>query len=509
MALTSAAFFLARPLALRFMSNADFQWRRGAWMWLTAVAFLSPNFYVFSLIAAPTLLYVGHKDSNPAALYVFLLTVVPPYAQAVPMIGMSYLMSADIFMLLALFLVLPAVFRLRHDAVRGPLRRLDVVDYLLIAYGLLSSFLYINAESAPGSVFAATATDDIRKLFVYFITVYFPFYFLSRFCTTYKSIVEVMAAFTLSCAVLCVIGVFEAERSWLLYADIGRNWGLAEKFTSYLMRGSSLRAMASTGHSLALGELLVVALGFWLYLQHKVEGTIRRLLGFGLFVVGLLAAYSRGPWYGAVCVYFAFAALSPRAFSQLFKAGFVAAFIAFGVYLSPLGTRILGVLPAFGGHVDNGDVEYRQRLLTRTWEIVSDHPLLGDQQALLRMQDLRQGQGIIDLINTYAGVLLGSGFVGLFLFLGFFLMALRKAIVSGRAIRRADPQHAGLGPSLAACIVGMLILFENGSFGGAPKFLFYALAALAVAYSTISTRELSAAGSDTGASSKLQRRQPI
>ena len=35
------------------------------------------------------------------------------------------------------------------------------------------------------------------------------------------------------------------------------------------------------------------------------------------------------------------------------------------------------------------------------------------------MEDLRQGEGIIDLVNTYLGVALSYGVIGLFFFLSF------------------------------------------------------------------------------------------
>jgi O-antigen ligase len=226
-------------------------------------------------------------------------------------------------------------------------------------------------------------------------------------------------------------------------------------------------------------------MGFWLFLQKFLVYRSQRLGGLALLILGLLAAYSRGPWYGAVCVYFAFAALSPGAFAKLLKAALAAILIAIGIYFSPYGAKVLAVLPVFGGQVDSADIDYRSRLLTRTWEIVRDHPLLGDQHALLRMQDLRQGQGIIDLINTYAGVLVGNGFIGLFLFLSFILIALLKSISARRPFRKPDPEFAAIGSCIAACVIGMLLMLENGSFGTGPKSLFYVLAGLAVAYAAV------------------------
>jgi hypothetical protein len=42
-----------------------------------------------------------------------------------------------------------------------------------------------------------------------------------------------------------------------------------------------------------------------------------------------------------------------------------------------------------------------------------------------------------------------------------------------------------MGASLVACILAMLVMFESGSFGGAPAKVFYVLAGLATGYSVV------------------------
>jgi O-antigen ligase len=294
-----------------------------------------------------------------------------------------------------------------------------------------------------------------------------------------------MATFCLNCAILAAIAVFESARGWLLYGEMPDRWGYGSSFTLYVARGTSLRAMASTGHSMSLGYLLVVAFGLWLYLQTRVDSKRSRIGGTALMWSGLLAAYTRGAWIGGVIVYFLFAALRPRAVSKLLKATGVAVVIAAVVYLSPLGNRIVSVLPFFGGQVDNFNVLYRQRLFERSWEIILESPMLGDPAAMLKLQDLRQGQGIVDLVNTYVGILLDNGFVGLSLFLSFILIALFRAWSFSRRFMRVDPDFGLLGASLISCVIAMLLLFVNGSFGGAPEKMFYVLAALVSAYACL------------------------
>jgi hypothetical protein len=481
---------VARPIACRFMTVEDFSRRRSAWLLLTAAAFLSPNFWIFAIIEAIVLLFVGRRDSNPAGLYLFLLQVIPPVNVVVPMFGMSQLFVADHYLMLGLFLMLPIALRLRRQPDARLIRKFQAMDYFLLGYGLLIAFLYIHPESAYGAVYESTATDSTRRMFVYFIGIIVPYFVISRACVTRRALVDAMAAFVLSCTIMSIIAVFESARHWLLYADLGGSWGIQDKFTSYVMRGSSLRAMASAGHSLALGFLLAIGFAFWLYLARFLTSRVARISGILILWMGLIAAYSRGPWIGAVCIYFVYATFNSGGFGKLLKATAIAGCVAAVIYLSPLGVKFTKVLPVFGGTIDTQDVDYRQRLVSRTWEIVRDNPFLGDQHALLRMQDLRQGQGIIDLVNTYSGILLGNGFVGLFIFMPFILLALMKAISIAKFSREVDPDFSAMGACLGAAILGMLLMLENGSFGSGPKYMFYALAALCAAYAAVFRKEI-------------------
>ena len=63
---------IAKPLCLRFMAPEDFARRRNAWILLTSVAFMAPNFWIYVAIAAPYILWLGTKDRNPVAVYLLL-----------------------------------------------------------------------------------------------------------------------------------------------------------------------------------------------------------------------------------------------------------------------------------------------------------------------------------------------------------------------------------------------------------------------------------------------------
>jgi len=279
-----------------------------------------------------------------------------------------------------------------------------------------------------------------------------------------------------------------------LYENIPERWELAATFTTYLVRGFSLRAMASTGHPLAMGYELAIAFGLWLCLAEYVESRVMRWIVSLTLVLGLIASYSRGPWACALGIYVVFVFLKPRAVSGFVKSCLGAMLALVIVSLTPLGAKIAAVLPFLGGQVDYANIDYRSRLWSEGWTIVKDHPIFGDQYALARMQDLRQGQGIVDFVNGYLAELLATGFVGLTLFLSVVLAGLRKVLAASKAIKLTDQRFGMAGAGLASCILGTLFLW---AFGGPDPNVLWALVALAVAYSYLGRSEAAVAPART------------
>ncbi len=480
--ISTAIFRLSKPIALLFMTGEDFSRRRNVWFVLTVTAFLSPSFWLYIAVAVPVLAAAGKKDSNPIGLYLLLLHVIPALGVPVPMVGMPYLFNIDNYLLLSFCVLTPLALRLIRSKDEKRIRGLQAMDYALLAYGALTAVLFVHYERPDGGLYPATLTDCLRRAFVFFFAVFVPNFSISRASDSQRKILDSLASFCLSCALMAAVAIFESARHWLLYADLAGRWGIPIGISFYLMRGESLRAIASSGHSLGLGDLLAVGFGVWLCLQTYVKSKGQRIAVILLLWSGLFAAYARGAWIAAVLIYFVGAALGPRAYSRVLKSAFVALLATFIVSLTPLGARVAQVLPFFGGSVDHANIEYRERLLDRAWQIIQENPWLGDQEALLKMQDLRQGQGIIDLVNSYLEVLMASGFIGLILFLSAFLIPLFGAWKAAIATRRADQNFSLLGTSLVSCMVGTLVFIENGSFNGGAERVFYVLAAIAAAY---------------------------
>ena len=469
-------FWLIRPIATKCCGAEDFSRRCYTWALITGAAFISTSFFIFCLFLIPLLLRLAVKDRNPGAAYCFLVFAIPPIAVPVPMIGMSFLFVANYYLLIALFMMGPAAWRIRHQGHPVRVPGFLAIDLCLVGYLLLTSVLYVHYFNGEDSVYESTFTNCVRTAFVYIVQYFIPYYVISRSGLSRKSVTDMLVSFVAGCTVLAAIGIVESVRGWALYAVMQDHWGLIGS-NYYLMRGGTLRAIASSGHSLVLGYLTAVAFGGLMGLYGQVESRARRVAWTGLLLAGSLATYSRGSWVGVVVILVAFMTLRESIVSGLARAISLLAGMAFLIWLSPLRQKIASVIPFLGGTVDKFNIDYRERLVTESWRLIEQSPLLGDQNALLKLGDLRQGEGIIDFVNFYVQILLDNGFIGLTLFLGFLLLGLRRLFWFNKSWRDTDSVWSATISSILACAIGTLVMFAAGSGSFEVYYLLGGLAA--------------------------------
>lgn len=487
--IATVVFQFGKPVALIFGDASDFSRRRNVWFVLTATAFLSPNFWLFVIVAVPVLVWAGRKDTNPIALYLILLHVIPPIPIEIPVVGIKELFELNNFRLLSFCVLIPAAWRLKRQKDSTRNRGLTAMDLSILAFGLLQLLVYVPPDLPDQAFSQDSATNVLRRGFLYFVDVYVLYFVASRSCCNRRALIDSLAAFCLASAIMASVALFETFRSWLLYSNIVERWGehlvRSSLYGAYYFRQGFLRAQASAGHALSLGYLLAIAFGFWLYLRAHVASARWRIIVPVLFWLGLLASQARAGLLGAAVIYFAFALLGPRAAPRLLKSLLVATLVLGAASVTPLGQRIMNSIPYFGHSTDRESVDYRERLAERSWELIQLHPFFGDPHVMSKMEDLRQGEGIIDFVNAYAGITLFYGFIGLVVFLAVIILGLFKAYRVTREIARRDPEYSLLGASLVACLLGTLFMIAGTSLINGSQILFYTLAGLASAYAYV------------------------
>ena len=471
-------YALAKPICLKFMTQDDFLRRRNVWFSLTIVAFLSPSFWLYAIFALGLMYWAGRKDSNPIALYALLLHVIPPVSKELPAVLINQLFALNNYRILAIAILLPTAWKLIQNQDKTSYGNHKSADGFILAYGILQLILLMPYEEI---------TNTLRRGVLYILDAVVLFYVVSRICTNREKLIEVMASFCLACAIFVPIAVFESLRSWLLYTQVAYVWGIPMP-SAYLFRAETLRAQASTGHSLALGLLLAVAFGFWLFLSSQLKSKPKALIGSIGIWIGLVAGFSRASWVAGALIFFAYQFLNPAGLARFFKTLLIATPIAGLVLVSPLGERVIKFLP-FIGTVDSFNVDYRQQLAAASWERIKEYPFFGDPFFMSHLEFLKQGQGIIDLVNVYAAIAMFSGLVGLLLFLGPFLIAILPTLKFAKF--SSEPMLASnlLGASLLATAAGVAILMATASFSGALPPVYYLLTGLLAGYVQLSILE--------------------
>lgn len=447
--LSIAVFAIARSTCLRFMTAEDFDRRRKVWIILTIAGFLSPSVWLYVLVALPVMAWAGAKDSNPIALFMLAFFVVPPIDIGIPMVAIK-LFDINQYRLMSFAILIPALWTRMQ---RGQKFQLNGVDGFMICYGLLQLVLLMPYESL---------TNTARRAFLYVLDAYLVYVAFSRLTDRREALTDALATVCLLGCVLTPIAVFETIRHWLLYTGINDQWG-APNSDAYLMRGDSLRAQASTGHSIPLGYVLAMGIGFWMYLKSYQDRKHATPLVFALLTLGVFVTFARAAWLAAAFVPIVYIALASRNASSFAK-GLLAFAAAAGLTLmTPLGPTIIENLP-FIGTANQGSVEYRQQLAETSWRLIKENPWFGNPFVLLQMEELRAG-GIIDIVNAFANVALFYGLTGLALFVGAFALALVHAYRRLLAARRSGDEAAmALGASLIACMLGTLMVMATGGF---------------------------------------------
>lgn len=463
--------FSKRPACAVAIPESDFARRRNLWFAITLTVFLAHNFWLFVIAVGALLLATTAREPNKAALYFLLLFAVPPIQAEITGLGIiRYFFAIDYLRLLSLTILLPAFFVLRKRAVSEGVKH-HPADLLLAAYLILNLLLQLSVD---------TFTNTLRHAFYMFIDVVLPYYVVSRSLREMQAFREVLMSLLVAALLLALVGGFETARHWLLYSPLEDSLGVQWGYGSYLERDDSLRAQASTGQPIVLGYIMAVALGAMLFLKKSIPNHLSWLLGMALVLIGLVVPLSRGPWIGAAVLVLIFAATGPKAFSRLSLIG-LAGLVAIPIALAtPAGEKIIKYLP-FIGSVDDETVTYRQLLIEVSLDIIEANPLFGSFDFLLFLEELRQGQGIIDLVNSYLNITLASGLVGLSLFAGFFgviLLSIRKNM---RALDASDERHL-LGRAILAMLIGILVIIFTVSSINVIPIIYWAMAGLGVAY---------------------------
>jgi hypothetical protein len=451
---------MAKPMTARLMAPADFARRRNLWIAITVATFLAHNYWLAMLVCALIVGFGSRREQNPVALYCALVFALPQFGMQISGFGViNYLFEINHPRMLALVLLLPAAWRLAGRP-KVPTPQLLVPDLLVAAY-----FGYVFVVNATG--------DSVTGLMRYAVYILLDhvllYYVVTRSIVDRRRLLDVLASFAMAVGIVGVVGGFETLRNWLVYESLRTPLGVPmEDMGTYLLRatedGGYLRAYVTMGHAIGLGFASAVAVALQLTLARNYRPVGLGVVVMLLPVAGLLASVSRGPWVGCAVAVTLGLMIGPGAKRRIqWMLGLLPVFIA-ALLILPQGQKFIDLLP-FVGTVDPGSVSYRTQLIDRAMIVFWQNPIFGSLQYIYNpaLEEMRQGQGIIDIVNSYVGVALPYGAIGLLLFVAPSIYALIKAAVISQRLARSDPDAEAIGRALAVSMLTVLLVIGAAS----------------------------------------------
>jgi len=314
----------------------------------------------------------------------------------------------------------------------------------------------------------ASATGVARNIATYGVP-----YALSYFVLSHVRIAKpeaVLRLITLGAAAGALPCIFETLRHWPLYAGVagikGDLWTIDAPRT-WLERGGVLRAFGPYAHPLTGSAMLgIAAVAAWgLFLARGRSGAL-------LFLVlmisgGLAATLSRSGLIAAAIGLMVF---------QMLRGRYLLA------VLVPLaGIALLVTLPILGGEDAQFSNVYRLGLVTGVPQALGSHVWLGYREAVEQglLDEFIQGQGIVDLVNSYISLIVQGGLVSL----AAFCLFLASTFPHYRAILRMRPDREELllAQALVAVQAALIVALALLSGWSAPMQLSFLVIAMLIA----------------------------
>jgi hypothetical protein len=425
------------------------------------VSMYTGNIYVAFITYVFISIYVMKKECvNTLYFYIVLLPAFPlSISLSLGLPGIDTLVVFNHHRILILVMLMPLFFKVLSDggSLLDPLKTYSgLIDRLLLLY------IFLEWVSLFRDYELLVACR--RSLFLV-VDVWLAYFVVSR---TVRSINTALAVVLYTAIILAVIGVFEQKLFYRIYDAITLPMGAPYLFVK--IRDGQLRSYASMSNPLVLGFFFALAF----LLAYRVRDLFLCPKYFpwllsAVIILGADSTGSRSPVFAnivgvLVLIWWYFG----RGFvAKTAKYAFVIFVLLFIVFFSGGAKYLL----AFDD--DQGTFQYRYDLIFNALHIVTKSPLLGTSPVIylqdpILLQSL-QGEGIIDITNTYLLIALKSGLVSLAAYLGIWF-----ALLKGLYSIPADDKTSAL--LMAVCMVVMVMLFITSAISFVPAYCWLLIA---------------------------------
>jgi O-antigen ligase len=471
--LSNFVFWLLPKLKISFIDRSEIKQWRNYWLIVTTLCFFITNIWLYVACLTILLGYVNHSKVDRLPLFFAISCASPLYFFTIPGFGViNYLITLSNISVLVVLVLWPEARSTKNRSVSNYPFYSAVIAYLIVI-----SFLDAREN---------TVTNSLRQFVKYYIVILLPFMALSKSVTNVDTFKKCFFALALCLTPLALIGCFESLKYWKLYSPAFANLLGEGSELRYGLRGDSLRASALFSSVIAFGYMMVIGMGVLLFLQkHTNQKNLIRFI-FILFLGALYFTKARGPWLGLIVMIVLYIWSGPNRLGNFSKFTFGSALALLGLSLTSFGAKLISMLPFLSSSTSHeaSTVDYRFKLLEQAISLFHKNPLFGlpNYRDTPEMEVMRQGQGIIDVVNSYIDIGLSYGIVGLglflFIFLGLFFTVLKKL----RSLPAEQADLINIGRSLYAILGAILFIILTVSSVNYIPIFYWLIAGLCSAY---------------------------
>ena len=450
------------------------------WFGILIAAFLAQNIWLFVLFVVVAGAVVTPVSLNGKVLcYLSVLCVIPLLPIKIPsFFGVNYFFSLTYPRLLVLVIFFVPFF-FRQFSIRLFSLTTDKYMFFFVCIVVVASF----RDNA--------LTHAVRYSFLVLIDIFIPYFLISRALSTTELLRKALFILFIGLVPMAIIGIFETIRHWHLFSDL--SYSLVKFSKIYDMRSNSLRASGAFYGPIVLGYAMVIAYSLLLFLEPYCKSKKLVLLVKVILVTCLLATMSRGAWVGFAVLILAFV-WTGKATTKKISVYVLITLLAVPVLsFTSFGKTIIDLLP-YIGNARSDTITYRERLVEQAWIVFQRNPWFGSTTYLKtpEMESMRQGQGIIDLVNTYLQVVLPYGIIGLIVFTAIFLVVLIRCFLMIKRLPKTEIELILMGRFLFAILLSIIIMIGTVSSIDYIPVFYWAFIGLIVAYLNVSEKAIAA-----------------
>lgn len=467
-ALGVASYLVLRPLLVQVTSRRESETIRNLfimWVMLIGIFSIAPLGVINILLSIPLFYFFRkHISAAPWVALIFLLFSIPNLESRVP----------GVFGIDSLFVVswpLVVMLALAFVSKNQKQNNFRIDGLLLICYFTFSLiFLLLQLRSD-------TITESLRLILYYGLMFYLIINFVKRNgLGDYKNI---SIGFISIGVLLSLIAIYETYKGWLLYIPLIsivesiQFWSISP----YKFRDGWLRSHVAHG-SLVTGLVLSAAIISHVSIYHLVKKKTYWFAIAFLLLFGVISTQARMPLLAMFIMLAAYFIFQKRVGSikTIFYLLVPVYFVFDQLKIFDASLKILGLN-------DDFNVQYRIRLLSESVDLILNNMLIPNQYyaSILGSRGLIQGEGIVDIVNTYLQIGLNYGGVALMIFVVLLYFSGLKFIRHIELNRRIDDKQNIFAIALFVIYLGFsLQLASVSTLGFTAAFVFFQILLLSL-----------------------------